>query len=236
MHNLKAPSFTDISFVEKLTKQSVFQLLFNLALYLSFSLPLVYQLSSFVIDTPWKNLSKEILLIFVLSGFGFVYQISSVHIRFFLMSVRIQLESWAISLFSNFKSINKESLMSLYVNNKGFLLESDITSYLSKKENKFLEKLYAERLELNARYDSRKIGTNVTLVLFSLHCFFKTSLFLTFLQSVGNFLPIIFLFLIYSSSEPFPEERRYFYVPGNPIRNPENDEFIDQQRSPAQRN
>jgi hypothetical protein len=77
-------------------------------------------------------------------------------------------------------------------------------------------------VELNAKYDNRKAGENATLILLSLHYIFKTSLFLTFLQSLGNLLPLIFLFLIYLSSEPFLEDRQYFYIPSNPIRNPED--------------
>jgi hypothetical protein len=228
MPNSKLPSFTDISFLERLTKQNIFQLLFNLALYLSFVLPLIKQAQLPIIQSPWKNLSNEIALIFLLSGFGFTYWISGSYIRSFLISVRIQLEFWVkiLLLKLELSSSNENSPMAIYVRNRAFLTKSDIVSYLSKTENKFLEKLYTERLEMDARFNLNKENTVVTLTLFSLHWYFKSNIYLSLAQYLPRTLPIVFLlFLLYSSAEPFPEGNDYFCVPDNPIRNPQDDKL-----------
>jgi hypothetical protein len=225
MSNSKLPSFTDISFLERLTKQNVFQLLFNLALYLSFVMPLTKQAQLPIIQSPWKDLSNEIALIFLVSGFGFTYWISGSYIRFFLIQVRIQLEFWVKILFLKLglSSDDKNSPMAIYVRDRDFLTKSDIVSYLSKTENKFLEKLYTERLELDTKFNLNKENTVVTLTLFSLHWYFKSNIYLSLAQYLPRTLPIIFLLLLlYSSAEPFPEGNDYFCVPDNPIRNPQN--------------
>ncbi len=225
MRSSKPLPFTYISFLERLTKQNISQLLFNLALYLSFILPLASQVKFPVINSPWKDISNEIALIFLLSGFGFTYWISGIYIRRFLISVRIELE-FGIKILGaklGIKSSEKNSPLSIYLRDKNFLRTSDLISYLSKNQNSFLEKLFWERLEMNKKYDLNQENTVVTLTLFSLHWYFKSEVYLLFTQYLPDFLPVILLFfLLYSSAEPFPEGNDYFHVPGNPIRHPED--------------
>lgn len=93
MLSQKPVPFTDVSFLERLAKQNIFQILLNLALYLSFVLPLANQIQFPVINSPWKDVSNEIALIFLLSGFGFIYWVTGRYIRSWLMLLRIELES-----------------------------------------------------------------------------------------------------------------------------------------------
>jgi hypothetical protein len=222
---IQKPSFlTDVSFWERLTKQNIFQILLNSALYLSFFIPLVNRAQLPTVNSPVKGMPEEIGLIFLLSGFGFVYWVSGRYIRFWLMSVRIWIES-GLQLFKAglLANSNKESLAATYISDKNLVRKSDILSYLLKNENKVIEKIYEERQEMNARYNTEKENTVVTFVLLFLHWYFKSELYLYTLQFLPVFLPPAVLCLLsWSSAEPFPEGNNYFYIPKNPIRNLEN--------------
>ncbi|ABW29422.1 hypothetical protein [Acaryochloris marina] len=221
MPNPKLSSFANISLLERLTKQDIFKTFLNLALYLSFILPLSEKIHFPDINSPWKDFTREIALIFLLSGFGFSYWISGFYIRFWLISIRIELEFRIKIIGSSLgvRSDQDKSPMAIYVRNTDFLMMSDIVSYLSKNENKFLEKIYEERLEMNKKYRLNKENTVTTLTLCLLHWYFKSELFLFFVKYTPDFLPAIVLsMLLWASAEPFPEGNNYFHVPGNPIR------------------
>lgn len=227
MPSPKPIPFTDVSFLERLTKQNIFQILLNLALYLSFVLPLANQIQFPVINSPWKDVSNEVALIFLLSGFGFVYWASGRYIRFWLMSLRTELEfgikilgAKILGAWLGVDSNGEKSPVERYVEDKNLVSKFDVISYLSKSENKFLEKLYKKRLETNIKYNLNKENTVTTFTLLSLHWYFKSKVYLSISQYFPVFLQVaILLLLLWSSAEPFPEDNDYFYIPGNPIRN-----------------
>jgi hypothetical protein len=221
MQSLKPPKFTDLSLLEKIINQNISHILLNLALYLSLVLPLAKQIELPPINSPWQNVSNEVSLIVLISGFGFVCWISGEYIGPFLRSVRTILEFFFIKILERM-DINlekKDSPMSIYFKSKSFLSKSDILSYLSSNENKFLERLYIERLEMDAKYYLRKDNTIATLTLFLLHYSFRYQISSFTLYIPKSLVLLILFLLILSSSEYLPEDHNYFYVPGNPIRN-----------------
>lgn len=225
MENPKLPNFTDLSLIERLTKADISHLLINLALYLSFVFPLTRKSFSLSANSHWKETPTEIILIiFLLSGFGLLYSISSIHIRYFLISIRIPLESLMNTLS---KDMGKKSPSKLYVENTAIISKFDINSYLLTNENKWLEKIYLDRIEMNEKYNLGRENMVVTFVVFSLHVFLKSSFYVSIVNlipAISTFKIVVFLWLLYSASELFPEDNNYFFLPGNPIRDCKTDD------------
>lgn len=222
MSSIKPVTLTDISFVERLTKQNVFQVLLNLALYLSFVLPLANQAQIPMIQSPWKDLSSEIASVFLLSGFGFIYWVSRQYIGVGLRSLRRVLEFylWKLAYWLGINLNKEESLTAIYYRNKSMVRESDIISYLSKNDNSFIRELYENRKERNVRAILSKENTVTTFTLFLLHWHFNSSIYLGISQYLPTSLSLVALLLLLwsSSAELLSEDSNYFYIPGNPIR------------------
>jgi ABC-type tungstate transport system substrate-binding protein len=117
--------------------------------------------------------------------------------------------------------MGRKSHSKLYVENTAIISKSDINSYLLTNENKWLEKIYLERLETNEKYNLGRENMVVTFVILSLHLFLKSSFYISIINlipAMTTILNVVFLWLLYSASEPFPEGNNYFFLPGNPIR------------------
>jgi hypothetical protein len=222
MQNTKTSANQYISVLENLIKQDLFHLLFNLAIYLYLGLPLSKNLNLPPVDSPWGNLSNYIMIVFTLSGFGFIYWMSNYYIRSWLVKLRTGLEYSMKTLTRKIvkPQANDESLIALHVRNSAVFREPELISYLSRNKNDFLEFKYKERLELNERYNLGKKNVVTTLTLFILHFCFKSDLYLNLFGQLPFYLPcIILVVLLWFSSEPFPEDNDYFCIEGNPVRN-----------------
>jgi hypothetical protein len=80
---------------------------------------------------------------------------------------------------------------------------------------------------MDEKYNLGRENMVVTLVVLSLHIFLKSSFYVSIISvipAMTTILNIVFLWLLYSASELFPEGNNYFFLPGNPIRDcKEND-------------
>jgi hypothetical protein len=213
---------TDLSFLEKLKNQDIFQLLLNTLLYITLTLPMLEKIKIPAIHSPWKDMSNEILVVVLLVGFGFVYWISF-YFMYFLTEVRSALEMGVFLLLHKIglEVDTKETIIHLYLKDNGIVRMREINTYLLCNENKWLEKIYIENLEMNKIYFSRREATVVTLILFASHFFFNGTTLRNLIQQLPWLLQlskITLLWLLYSSSKPFPSDMNYVYLPGNPIR------------------
>ena len=115
-----------------------------------------------------------------------------------LMLLRIELESKIkiLGALLGVHSNEKKSLMAMYVKDKSLISKFDIISYLSKNENKFLEKLYEKRLDIETKYNLNKENTVATFTLLSLHWLFKSKVYLSISQYFPLFLLVAILLLL----------------------------------------
>jgi hypothetical protein len=214
---------TDLSFLEKLKNQDIFQLLLNALLYITLILPILETVKIPAIHSPWKDISNEILVVFLLVGFGCVYWISF-YVMYFLKEVRSALEMVFFRLLHKIGldiDNDKETIIDLYLKNNGIVTMREISMYLLCNENKWMEKIYAENVEMKKIYYSRREATEVTLILFAGHFFFDGTTLKNLIQQLPWLLPvskITLLWLLYSSSKPYPLDMDYVYLPGNPVR------------------